>query len=29
MVLATIDFLERILGAESNVILHSYRKMEE
>jgi hypothetical protein len=28
MLLATIDFLERILGAKSGLILNAYRKME-
>jgi len=29
MLLATIDFLERILGAKSGLILNEYKKMEE
>lgn len=29
MLLATIDFLERILGAKSGLILNAYKKMEE
>ncbi len=28
MLLATIDFLERILGAKSGLILNAYKKME-
>ncbi len=28
MLLATFDFLERILGAKSGLILNSYKKME-
>ena len=28
ILLATLDFLERILGAKSGLILNAYRKME-